>query len=212
MKKKLFFFVFILICSLSNAQDLSYGFLVGANAYDGEVKGEGIFGGDSYSSFGKEGWPLSIGGFINKKVSQSLGVKLNTFYKGNYRSVTFQLIGESYNAYISSIQNQVLLVFDVNKDYGKGFYLVAGPGIDFKLNERQLNSELFLSEDVFNNTLLDAFLGFGFTFSEKFGFELMGNYGLNSSLKSSDHSTSRAGAYLNLYFNIEPFFRCIYDK
>ena len=202
MKQFLVVLIFALSTLTVSAQDFTYGFLIGANAYDGDISGEEISGGDGYSAFGKEGFPLNIGFYGNYKLNDFLGVKANLFYKGNYKSIRFDNVNNDYGQYVSSIQFQPLLVFDVNKEYNKGFYLVGGLGVDVKLNEKTITTGFAFEEDVYKTTSIDALFGFGFTFSNLIGMEFIGNYGLSNSIALSGYETSTAGAYVNLYFNI----------
>ncbi|TXK75811.1 outer membrane beta-barrel protein [Mesonia sp. K4-1] len=204
MKQFLVIIIFAFSTLAVSAQDFTYGFLVGANAYDGDISGEAISGGDGYSAFGKDGFPLNIGVFGNYQLNQSIGVKANLFYKGNYKSIRFDNVDNDYGQYVSSIQFQPLLVFDINKEYNKGFYLVGGLGVDFKLKEKTITTDFAFDEDVYKTTSLDALFGFGFTFSKSIGMEFIGNYGLSNSIALSGYETSTAGAYVNLYFNLTP--------
>lgn len=184
-------------------EHLSYGVLVGGNAFEAEIEGDGLSGGDGYSAFNKEGFPLNIGGFVNYGINESFGVKTNLFYKGNYRSIVFDDLGSDFDQYVSSIQLQPMLVYDVSKNYGKGFYLLAGPGFDFKLNEKYIGEDEVEFDDFYKSFHVDALFGFGFTFSPTIGMEFIGNYGLTNWLDRDDFTTSNAGGYVHFYVNLE---------
>lgn len=209
MKQFLVFIIFVFSTLAVSAQDFTYGFLVGANAYDGDISGGDLHGGDAYSAFGKDGFPLNIGVFGNYQLNQSIGVKANLFYKGNYRSIDYFSADNpglyyDFDTYISSIQFQPLFVFDVNKEYGKGFYLMLGPGIDFKLNENNLGDEVNDLDELYNHVNIDALLGFGFTFSKVLSMEFIANYGLSNQLDSDLYETTTVGAYVNFLVNLTP--------
>lgn len=209
MKQFLVFIIFVFSTLAVSAQDFTYGFLVGANAYDGDISGGDLHGGDAYSAFGKDGFPLNIGVFGNYQLNQSIGVKANLFYKGNYRSIDYFSADNpglyyDFDTYISSIQFQPLFVFDVNKEYDKGFYLMLGPGIDFKLNENNLGDEVNDLDELYNHVNIDALLGFGFTFSKVFSMEFIANYGLSNQLDSDLYETTTVGAYVNFLVNLTP--------
>lgn len=208
MKKIIFGIIFSFALVSAYGQEFSYGLLVGANAYDGDISGGDLHGGDAYSAFGKDGFPLNLGVFANYQLNQAMGVKANLFYKGNYRSVDYFSVStqsefSKIETYLSSIQFQPLFVFDVNKEYGKGFYLMAGPGLDFKLNENNLGEEMEYVDEVYTNVNLDALFGFGFTFSQVFSMEFIGNYGLTNQLDSDLYETTTAGCYVNLLVNLD---------
>lgn len=209
MKQFLVFIIFVFSTLAVSAQDFTYGFLVGANAYDGDISGGDLHGGDAYSAFGKDGFPLNIGVFGNYQLNQSIGVKANLFYKGNYRSIDYFSADNpglyyDFDTYISSIQFQPLFVFDVNKEYDKGFYLMLGPGIDFKLNENNLGDEVNDLDELYNHVNIDALLGFGFTFSKVLSMEFIANYGLSNQLDSDLYETTTVGAYVNFLVNLTP--------
>lgn len=207
MKKIIFGIIFSFALVSAYGQEFSYGLLVGANYVSIETDGddEGLYAGDSYSPFNKSGFPLNIGGYFDYSFNESFGVKANllysrnvdeyTIYLGNYESSELDLIK-------TSIKFQPLLKFDVNKEYGKGFYLLAGPQLSFIINEEDARNNFDLEENFYKTINLGANLGFGVQFSSLIGAEIIGYYGLSNWIDNSNIDTSTAGAYFNLYINL----------
>ncbi|WP_121666865.1 outer membrane beta-barrel protein [Mesonia aquimarina] len=201
------FLFFFLISSLAFAQKISYGLSFGANYISVETDGadENLYAGDSYSPFNEKGFPVNIGGYFDYSLNESFGIKANLFYSKNvdeYLIYSDNNESTELDVMKSAIKFQPLLKFDVNKEYGKGFYLLAGPQFSFILNEEDARNNFELEENFYKSTNIGANLGFGLQFSSLIGAEIIGYYGLSNWIDNENIDTSTAGAYLNVYINL----------
>lgn len=203
------FLLILLVCmtqSTLKAQELTYGFLLGANAKDIEVDGAGLNAGGAYSAFNYSGFPADIGGYVDYGFDESFGFKANLFYGRTIHEYTLDPGLTKLNLLVDQITLQPLLKYDVNKEYGKGFYLLAGPRISFVLSTKVVDSNIDDADDFYKGSNFGAGIGFGFTFSKTIGFEMMGDYGLSNLIDFSEWKTTTAGASAILYFNLERVF------
>ncbi|RZK05671.1 MAG: hypothetical protein EOO46_15715, partial [Flavobacterium sp.] len=127
MKKITFLFLLFSGFNTAIAQELSYGALLGYNAYDVEIVGPLIAGS------GQSG--LNIGGFVDYSLNSSFGVRGNLIYSSIEETHYGVIQGNTLYPYfdvsnIKTLQVQALLRYDVNKEYNKGFYLTGG----FRMN------------------------------------------------------------------------------
>jgi hypothetical protein len=208
--KKSIFLLTLLVCfthSTLKAQDLTYGVLLGANFKDIDVKGSGLNAGTAYSAFNFSGFPLDIGGYIDYGFSESFGIKTNLFYGRTAHEYTFEPSFINLYLLVDQITLQPMLKYDVNKEYGKGFYLLAGPRISFVISTAVDDSDLGDADGFYKGSNFGAGIGFGFTFSQSIGFEMMGDYGLSNLLDLTFWKTKTMGASANLYFNLERVFK-----
>lgn len=206
MKKIVAFAVFlVLTISGLSAQSISYGIMLGANFNNIEIDGEGLRGGASHSAFKEPGVPIDLGGYVDFQLNESMGIKANVFYSKTLADYTLGRLGytsERVDWVTSSVEVQPLFKYDVNKSYGKGFYLLAGPRLAFVFDQKDVRNNLE-GDDFYKSVNFGANLGFGFTVSELIGFEITGNYGLSNLIDSSHFESTTAGAYANLYFNLD---------
>ncbi len=205
--KKLFSLITLLfLFTTLTAQEFSYGILLGGNFKDIEVEGEGLYAGSGYSAVNEPGVPINLGAYIDYPFTNSLGLKANIFYSKNKDE--YQLAVAQYESYDldlinSTLQFQPLVKFDVNKEYGKGFYLLAGPRISFVLDTYDARNNFDQeAEDFYKSANFGGMFGFGFGIGEYIGFEVVGDYGLSNLIDNDQFETTTAGAYANLYFDL----------
>jgi len=193
MKKTILIVIINLCFIITNAQEISYGLVLGSNIKDIEVKGD-LNAGSSYGL-------INFGGFFDYQLNQSLGVKSNLLYSktideynspGSFSTIEFK---------IATVQFHPLIKFDTNKEYNKGFYLIGGPRFSFILNVKDEDGDKV--EDFYKGTNFGAMFGFGVVFLKHFGFELIGDFGLSNMLDIEDNKTTTAGAFANLTLNLE---------
>lgn len=182
------------------SQDLKYGVVVGANVYDIEMEGSLLVG------FG--GSPFNIGGFVDYKIKNHLGLKAHLIYntteegRYDYEDNGVRLLFESTK--LKTVQLHTLLKYDVKEDYSKGFYLLGGfrmTGVlDAKSNE---NVDL---GNFYNKVNSGYMFGIGTTFLKKFSVELVGDRSLTNTVDFDNNKSKNWGAYANILFNLEPLF------
>ena len=192
MKKTLLSFSLLCCFGYMKAQNLTYGSILGLNIYDVEISGP-IDGG--------AGTGFNIGGYLDYKLNESFGVRID---------LTYNIITE-YDYYIDNIKVidkiniqslslRPLARFDVNQEYNKGFYLVGGLTLANILSSKADN---IANEDFYKKFNLSAVLGFGINFGRHFGFEILPEIGLSDALESTESKSIKTGAYLNLTLNLE---------
>ena len=198
MKKITLIIMFFMLFNYSKAQNLSYGTILGFNAYDIEIDGP-INAGAGYSS-------LNFGGFLDYQLNNSFGVRGNLMYNSvkednyyalNGNQVVWYLFDESE---IKSLQIHTLLRYDVNKEYNKGFYLIGGFRMTNILNAKFDGQE---NDNFYKKVNFGGMLGFGVNFAKHFGIELIPEVNLTNTIDSENNKSKNFGAYLNLTVNLE---------
>ena len=196
--KKILLFTFILICTMNiYSQNLSYGFLIGANYHDGEVENSS----NSVSDQLSEKPNIHIGGFVDYQFSKRLGIKLNTQYNRIHEKYRFSLGGTSYISTFSlnSIQLIPHLKFDVETEYNKGFYFLTGPRISFIIAaDDQSGNDV---KDFYKSSNFGVQFGFGINIAKKFAVEVLGDYGFSDVTEAEPIEIRTAGIYIN--FNVK---------
>lgn len=198
MKKTVLSIILLIGFNYTNAQNLSYGTLLGFNAYDVEIDGP-MVAGAGYSG-------LNIGGFIDYQLNNSFGVRGNLIYNSVKEDNYYILNGNQVAGYlfdeaeIKSLQIHTLLRYDVNKVYNKGFYLIGGFRIT-NILDAKFDGEK--NEDFYKKVNFGGMLGFGVNFAKHFGIELIPEVNLTNTLESEDNKAKNFGAFINLTVNLE---------
>ncbi|UGS22064.1 outer membrane beta-barrel protein [Flavobacterium cyclinae] len=198
MKKITLIIIFSFFFNFSNAQNFSYGTILGFNAYDVEINGP-INAGAGYSN-------VNFGGFIDYSLSNSFGIRGNLIYNSvkedNYYLINGnQVVGYLFKeSEIKSLQLHTLLKFDVNKEYNKGFYLIGGFRMTNILNAKFDGQE---NDNFYKKINFGGIFGFGVNFAKHFGIELLPEVNLTNTIDSENNKSKNFGAYLNLTVNLE---------
>lgn len=198
MKKITFIIMLFMLFNYSKAQNLSYGIMLGFNAYDVDIDGL-IKGGAGYSG-------LNFGGFLDYQLNNSFGVRGNLIYNCAKEDNYYILNGNQVAGYlfddseIKSLQINTLLRYDVNKEYNKGFYLIGGFRMTNILNAKFDGQE---NDDFYKKVNLGGMLGFGVNFAKHFGFEFIPEVNLTNTIDSENNKSKNFGAYLNLTVDLE---------
>ncbi|WP_339890027.1 porin family protein [uncultured Flavobacterium sp.] len=198
MKKIKLSIIFLMIFSYSKGQNLSYGPILGFNAYDISIGGP-INDGAGYSG-------LNFGGFLEHQFNSSFGVRGNIIYNNIKEGKHYVVTGNQITSYlfdkaeIQSLQIQTLLKYDVNKDYNKGFYIIGGFRMSNILNVKLDGQK---NEDFYKRESFGAMLGFGVNFAKHFGLELIPEINLTNPINSKINKSRNIGGYLNLTLNLE---------
>ncbi|WP_339887002.1 porin family protein [uncultured Flavobacterium sp.] len=197
--KKIILLTFLLFgLNNTNAQDLSYGALLGFNAYDVQIDGP-ISANSGFSG-------LNFGGFLEYQLNNNFGVKGNLLYSsvvednfitGSTSTFDGKLIDELK---VNSLQIHGLLKYDVNSEYNKGFYLIGGFRMTNVLSAKADGEE---TEGFYKKSNFGAMLGFGVNFAHHFGLELLPEINLTNTLDSETNKTRNFGGYINFTINLE---------
>lgn len=198
MKRITLIGMLFMIFNYSEAQNVSYGAILGFNAYDIEIDGS-LNGGAGYSG-------LNFGGFVDYQLTSSFGVRGNLIYTSVKEDNYYVLNGNQGTGYlfdeseIKSIQLHTLLRYDVNKEYNKGFYLIGGFRmtniVDAKFDGQK-------NDTFYKKVNFGGMLGFGVNFAKHFGFEFIPEINLTNTLDSENNKSKNFGGYVNLTINLE---------
>ncbi|EMQ95730.1 outer membrane beta-barrel protein [Xanthomarina gelatinilytica] len=192
MKKQFILFVFIFTCSLSQAQDLSYGVVFGGNYLHPQVKNSS----GSISSQNPDRPNIHLGGFISYQFSEKLGVKLNTQYNRIYQNYLY-----TYSSYTTSNNiNALEIIPQVKLNFHPKFYFLSGPRFSFVISVDRDGEDI---KDFYKSYLIGAQLGFGFNPSKYFAIEFIGDYGFSDISEAEPIEIKTFGGYLNFAINLE---------
>ena len=193
------FVFFAVLCAQS--QNLSYGATFGASYYDFEINNSG--GSITPGLVDKPNY--HVGAYIDYQFSKRFGIKLNTLYNRSYESYTYRFISnyQDLNFIINSLQLIPHLKFDVETEYEKGFYFLAGPRFNFIISAKdQFDNDV---KNFYKSTTIGAQFGFGINIARKFAIELLGDYGFSNISDSGSAEIRSAGGHLNFIVNLESF-------
>lgn len=202
----LWIFLVCLTHTAVKAQEVSYGVLLGGSWKEIKIEEDGLSGYWAYSSFKYTAFPLDIGVYVDYGFDASFGIKTNLHYGRTLHEYNIEPGFNKLFLLVDQITLQPMLKYDVNKEYGKGFYLLAGPRASFVISSKADDSEPRDTEGFYKGSNFGAGIGFGFTFSRTIGFEVMGDFGLSNLLDSSEFKTTTRGVSGNFYVNLEPLF------
>lgn len=182
---------------LINAQEFSYGVVTGTSIYNNKIEGPLSTG---------AGFGVHFGGYAEYQINDKFGVKSNLIYSldriDTYRSDNFS---GTFDARTSSFQLHTLVKYDVNSEYNKGFYLLAGPRASFILNVKDEDGDKL--ENFYKSSNFGIQFGFGVNFATHYGLEIVGDYGLSNFLDSDSNDGHNEGVYINFTINLESIFK-----
>ncbi len=148
---------------------------------------------------------LDLGVFGEFEINEFSGVQaaINYSVLGVDRGFIFRTPGGPVreDSKISAINFSTHYKFDVNKDIGKGFYLLAGPRISFLLNAETDSGQDTI--ELYNTTRFAGQLGFGVDFLKHYSFEFIGDYGFNTPFDSDVIEIQSYGIHFNFKVNLE---------
>ncbi len=199
MKYFISLLTFLMVITFSNAQEISYGVSLGTNSYD-------LDGNDLKTLSKRIGF--NIGGYFDYKINNSIGVKGNLFISSNEDRFLFKGQENPDGSRVSIDIKSSFLIFspqlkyDLDSNYGKGFYLLGGPRLSILLNSKNASNSDSI-EDFYKGMNFGGQLGFGTTFLKHFGIEILGDIGLSNILDSDDIDIKTIGAYATLNINLE---------
>lgn len=198
--KKINLLLLLVVATLTaQAQQFSFGPVVGFNAYDIEIEGP-IVGGSAVSG-------LNLGGYADYQLNKRFGVRgmltYNTLKENEYAYFDSNQYDVLFNdAELKTLQLHGLLRLDVAGEYNKGFYVAGG----FRMvNVLSAKTD---SQDVaafYKKSNFGGLLGFGVTIARNFGIELLADGTLGSTLESGDKAKNY-GVYVNLTANLQRLF------
>lgn len=184
-----------------SSQDFTYGVLFGINSIDVESKGTSpIFDNDAPGL--SDGYHIGV--FIDYQLNDFFGIKgdfIHSSVKEGYRIVN---VSEAYDLKKNTFQLNTHIKYDLNSEYNKGFYILAGPRVSFFLSAEDDNKEDV--KDFYKNISFGAQLGFGVGFLKHYSFELIGDHGFTNPVDIDNLETTIINIRFSLSINLESIF------
>lgn len=174
-----------------NAQDLSYGVLVGITTYDSNNNNSQ----SNFSSSPKQ-TVLNLGGYIDYKFTNNIGLKTDLTF--NQKELT--LINNSVNSKLNFIEISPNLKYDFGDEYRQGLYMLLGPRISFLTNAK---TEGVDSSGLFNSTNIGLQLGIGYRIFKFIDLEGKFDYGVTPFFENENDKSKFFGAYVTLNIDLE---------
>jgi hypothetical protein len=200
MNKKIIFLICIFTISTIQAQDISYGVILGGNFYNDNRSNSGP--NDVFFDSGNGDFIVpNFGAYFEYGFHKNMGAKLEvSFNKKSFeKGFANSNLNEIYN--LSFIDINPNFKYEFGDEYRKGFYLLLGPKIAL------LTKATFEGNDVksdFESVNLGIDLGFGQRFLKFLEMECKVDYGLTPFFKQEGSKSSKLfGVYLNLNVDIE---------
>jgi len=181
MKNKILFLL-VLNTSVLTAQELRFGILGGIGYYDAPSF-ESSTTSNEKSTFGPY-----IGAYVDYKFEERFG---SVFLLAlNKKKVAFEeLVTLSY------IDLGLLLKMDIDKQYGKGFYLVGGPKVSLLGSAERRDLEI---KDTFNGTQFGFLLGAGTNINHFLDVEVLVDADLRNVLNTNTQNIKLVGAVVTV--------------
>ncbi len=182
--------LFIFFFTISKAQNLSYGVLLGGNFYQSNND-------SSSNQFNTDGTPIAfnLGGYLEYNFTENIGIKTDLTF--NKKELQFE---NTTNFKLNFIDISPSLKYDFGHEYRKGFYMLIGPRFSLLTKATAEGAD---ASDVFNKTSIGLQLGLGqriFTYVDIQG---KFDYGATAFYESATTKSKLFGAYLSLNVDLE---------
>lgn len=192
--KKLVYLLLLITVSL-NAQELSYGLLVGSNFYNSNNNN------NNYNFSDNGGSSFNYGGYLEYNFSQNIGIKTEiTFVNRQLSYIEPNTGSESIDFDFSYFELAPSFKYDFGQEYRKGFYLLLGPKISLMTKADQDGQD---AKDLFETTNFGAQFGIGNRVFKYVDIEAKLDYELAPFFKVDSSKSSIFGAYLSLTIDLE---------
>lgn len=187
------FFVLFLLFNQNhiNAQNLSYGIILGGNIYNDQSSNSG-----PWDSGNIDYIIPNFGGYLEYELTKNMGIKLEItanskkFEKGNTDIYTFHFVDINPN-----------FKYDFGKEYRKGFYMMLGPKFAL-MTKAEFEGQNVTSE--FEKVNIGLELGLGQRIVKFLEIEGKFDYGLTPFYKTEGIKPSKLmGFYLSLNVDIQ---------
>jgi hypothetical protein len=190
MKKINLCLILILFCTISKAQSLSYGVLIGGNFYQSNNN-------SSSNQFISDANPFAInlGGYLEYNFNKNLGIKTDLTF--NKKELNFE---NTSNFNLNFIEITPNLKYDFGNEYRKGFYMLIGTRFSFLTNAEVENND---ASDIFNKTNIGLQLGLGQRIFNYVDIQGKFDYGITPFFESNNTKSKFFGAYISLNVDLE---------
>lgn len=180
-----------LVSAYVNAQNFSYGIILGGDFYEAANSG-------STPNFNAQGSNLTpnIGGYAEYSFSNKIGIKTEITF--NKKTIEFTGIDSGFN--MSFLQISPSLKYDCGPEYRKGFYMLLGPKLSIIT---KVTSEGVDVKDSFESSNFALQYGIGTRFYKYFDIEGKLDYEFTPFYKTSYNTSSFLNFYINLGIDLE---------
>lgn len=194
MKKIFLLITIISISFISEAQNISYGVIIGTNSYDVETMGGNLTDPTENQFY------INLGVFGDYYFNRSLGLKADLFYTFNKEGYKIKSTQIRFLNKVGYILLSPKLKYNVSVDYQKGFYVLLGPRASFLVSAKDYeNNDI---NDFYKGSHYGLEFGLGTTFLKHFSIELIGDYGISDTSENLTE-TRNYGGFINLNINLE---------
>ncbi len=190
MKKINLCLIFILFFANSQAQNLSYGALIGGNFYQSNNNN----GSDQFLSDANP-FAINLGGYLEYNFNKNIGVKTDLTF--NKKELSFK---NSNNFKLNFIDISPNLKYDFGNEYRKGFYMIIGPRFSFLTNAEVDGND---ASNIFNKTNIGLQLGLGQRIFNYIDIQGKFDYGLTPFFENNNNKSKFFGAYISLNVDLE---------
>jgi opacity protein-like surface antigen len=182
--------IFTLFFTISKAQNLSYGALIGGNFYQSNND-------SSSNQFLSDANPFAInlGGYLEYNFNENIGVKTDLTF--NKKELSYE---NSTNFKLNFIDISPNLKYDFGNEYRKGFYMLIGPRFSFLTKAEVDGTD---ASDIFNKTNIGLQLGLGQRIFNYIDIQGKFDYGITPFFENDNNKSKFFGAYISLNVDLE---------
>lgn len=177
--------IFILFFTISKAQNLSYGPLIGGNFYQSNNDG-------SSNQFASDAntFTANLGGYIEYNFNENIGIK--TDFTFNKKELNYENLTDFKLNFIDVSPN---LKYDFGNEYRKGLYMIFGPRFSFLTKATADGSD---ASHVFKKTNIGLQLGLGQRVFNYIDIQGKFDYGITPFFENDNNKSKFFGAYISL--------------
>lgn len=197
MKKTIILVSLFLAFSTSKAQEISYGLVLGGEAFMSANNSGGV----RFSV--KKSFITNFGGYAEYNFNNKIGIKTELTF--NKKQVTYHYfvfdIPQKQAFDLSFFEISPSLKYDFGDEYRRGFYMLIGPKVSFITT---VTADTEDAKKIFNTTNIGAHLGFGQRIAKIADLQLKLDYEITPFFETTkDRQSNFAGAYISLNIDIE---------
>ncbi len=195
MKKTLFVCLILWITNLTNAQEISYGPIIGNSFYEiGNNNGTYSFESDKTNA-------IYFGAYAEYNFTDNIGVKTEILWNNKEALFSPSFISEDIKFDFSFIEINPSFKYDFGEEYRRGFYILVGPKISLITKATSEGEDV---KDDFENFIYGAQLGFGYRIFKFIDIQTKLEYDIAPFIRFEDNKKSQFfGANLSLNIDVE---------
>lgn len=195
MKKTLFVCLILWITNLTNAQEISYGPIIGNSFYGiGNNNGTYSFGSDKTNA-------IYFGAYAEYNFTNNVGIKTELLFNKKEALYSPYFLSEDIKFDFSFVEINPSFKYDFGQEYREGFYMLVGPKISLITKATSEGEDV---KDDFETFIYGAQLGFGYRIFKFIDIQTKLEYDIAPFIKFEDNKKSHFfGANLSLNIDVE---------